>query len=573
MAFQFNPFTGTFDIVLSAGMALPSGGVNSVLFVDNSSLLVSDNARLAYVEATHRLQIFGSGYYSYDSLQLAAASGVGAIIELYDDGTGSWFLGQTASTGNFALARDSAFASPYLTIDRTSGLVSIPYSVLITNDMHSTTASVDDSLSAGSFYLQGGVTGQIFYAASDDEVISSANLFWDNVSSELGINTNSPNASLDCRGTAIFNENGADYDFRIEGDNEANLFVIDASTDRVGIGTGSPSNRYHVYYNQSTPLAANTYATFFEGRYNPNNNAPTYFLGAMTVQSHNYSGTYTVEDVRGLFCVAGKAQAGGVTTAMAASFYVNNENSSNSIGTAYSIYVYQPYCAAGGSIGTMYGIWMGLQKRTGVTTGYGIYQSGTADLNVFAGSNYFGAASSPSAKVHIAAGTATASTAPLKFTAGTNLTAAEAGAMEWDGTNLYITQTAGAVRKTLAYVGGTESRSITFVLDGGGSAITTGEKGWVRVPYACTITGWEITADVSGSIVIDVWKDTYANYPPDVSDTIAGTEKPTLSSATKNQDLTLTTWTTAVSAGDYIKIKVDSVATVTKVSLSIIVTI
>ncbi len=111
--------------------------------------------------------------------------------------------------------------------------------------------------------------------------------------------------------------------------------------------------------------------------------------------------------------------------------------------------------------------------------------------------------------------------------------------------------------------------ALHFTIDGGGSAITTGGKAWVRVPYDMTITGWDITADQSGSIVIDVYKDTYANFPPDSSDSIAGTEKPTLSSAQKNQDTSLSSWTTSVSAGDYIKINVDSASTVTKVYLTI----
>jgi hypothetical protein len=42
------------------------------------------------------------------------------------------------------------------------------------------------------------------------------------------------------------------------------------------------------------------------------------------------------------------------------------------------------------------------------------------------------------ARLHIGQGTATASTAPLKFTSGTNLTTAEAGAMEFNGTNLFF---------------------------------------------------------------------------------------------------------------------------------------
>lgn len=58
---------------------------------------------------------------------------------------------------------------------------------------------------------------------------------------------------------------------------------------------------------------------------------------------------------------------------------------------------------------------------------------------------------SPTAKLHLGAGTATSNTAPLKFTSGVNLTTVEAGAVEWDGTNLFITQTTGPTRKTIAY--------------------------------------------------------------------------------------------------------------------------
>lgn len=45
---------------------------------------------------------------------------------------------------------------------------------------------------------------------------------------------------------AVFNDSGADRDFRIEGDTNANLFFVDASTDRVGIGTATPSTLLEV---------------------------------------------------------------------------------------------------------------------------------------------------------------------------------------------------------------------------------------------------------------------------------------------------------------------------------------
>jgi len=41
--------------------------------------------------------------------------------------------------------------------------------------------------------------------------------------------------------TTIFNEDGEDVDFRIEGDSEANLFYVDAGNDRIGIATNSPA--------------------------------------------------------------------------------------------------------------------------------------------------------------------------------------------------------------------------------------------------------------------------------------------------------------------------------------------
>ena len=114
--------------------------------------------------------------------------------------------------------------------------------------------------------------------------------------------------------------------------------------------------------------------------------------------------------------------------------------------------------------------------------------------------------------------------------------------------------------------------SFGITIDGGGSAITTGVKGYVTIPFDCTITGWVLTGDQSGSIVIDVWRDTYANFPPTVADTIAGSEKPTLSSVQKNQDLTLSSWTTTVTEGDVIGFNVDSATTVTKVTLIVKVT-
>lgn len=106
------------------------------------------------------------------------------------------------------------------------------------------------------------------------------------------------------------------------------------------------------------------------------------------------------------------------------------------------------------------------------------------------------------------------------------------------------------------------------VFGGTESAITTGVKLDVEMPFAGTILANRLFADQSGSIVIDIWKDTYANYPPTVADTITASAKPTLSSAIKSENVTLTGWTTAFSAGDVLRFNVDSATTVTRVTLA-----
>ena len=54
----------------------------------------------------------------------------------------------------------------------------------------------------------------------------------------------------------IFNEGGVDIDLRIEGDSDSALFFADASSDRIGIGTTSPSTKLHIYSSDGTTLAA-----------------------------------------------------------------------------------------------------------------------------------------------------------------------------------------------------------------------------------------------------------------------------------------------------------------------------
>ena len=112
-----------------------------------------------------------------------------------------------------------------------------------------------------------------------------------------------------------------------------------------------------------------------------------------------------------------------------------------------------------------------------------------------------------------------------------------------------------------------ELSAIVFIIDGGGSAITTGQKGHLEIPFKCEIQRVTLLADQSGSIVIDIWKDTYVNFPPTDADSITSATPPTISAAQKSQDATLTGWTKTINAGDILAFNVDSCATITRVVL------
>lgn len=93
----------------------------------------------------------------------------------------------------------------------------------------------------------------------------------------------------------------------------------------------------------------------------------------------------------------------------------------------------------------------------------------------------------PTALLHLAAGTATAATAPLKLTSGTNMTTAEPGAFEFNGTNLFFTR-AGTVREgvLVGLVGAAApaTNTVGVIVDYYGSSATrvlTTPNTWISV--------------------------------------------------------------------------------------------
>lgn len=125
---------------------------------------------------------------------------------------------------------------------------------------------------------------------------------------------------------------------------------------------------------------------------------------------------------------------------------------------------------------------------------------------------------------------------------------------------------------TIQATAAARTSALYWIIDGGGSTITTGTKGSIVIPFACTITQMTALADQTGSIVVDIWRDTFANAPPTDADSITASAPITLSGATKAQDGALTGWATAIAAGDVLAFNVDSVATIQRLTIALTVT-
>jgi hypothetical protein len=165
-----------------------------------------------------------------------------------------------------------------------------------------------------------------------------------------------------------------------------------------------------------------------------------------------------------------------------------------------------------------------------------------------------------------------AATSPAKLdgTAGGSFTlAAGAGCDVFtDGTDYFSEKGAAAAPTIVSTVG--------ITIDGGGSTPATGTKGFIQVPFAGTLIGWSLVADVSGSASVDIWKVASSAPPsapsvPTSTNKISATAPCALSSAQSAAvgSSGVSTWTTTVAAWDVFGFNLTAATTVTRLTLEI----
>lgn len=119
-----------------------------------------------------------------------------------------------------------------------------------------------------------------------------------------------------------------------------------------------------------------------------------------------------------------------------------------------------------------------------------------------------------------------------------------------------------AVDRFLRTIGVGGGATVGLEFHGGGLVLSPNTKAWIKIPFDCEILSWTATAGQTGSVQVDLWVDTYGNFPPTNDDSITASAPITISGGVKNSDDTLTGWTKEISAGSYLMANIDSVTNI-----------
>ena len=218
---------------------------------------------------------------SIDTFSFSNSSNI-LTLEIEDDGVAAQTVDLsildtggdiTAVTAGNGLIGGGTTAGVALNVVANNGLTTnadnIQLGGTLTQDTNFTYGNFDTRFNltnAGDFIIQDNGTG-VFTVNSDGNTVIGNNTTWrqnsitGTITGEMLEDTNdgrfilreNGNIAVDLRANTnyIFNEQGADRDFRIESDDVVNMFHVDANNNRIGVRTGAPTATMDIEANSS----------------------------------------------------------------------------------------------------------------------------------------------------------------------------------------------------------------------------------------------------------------------------------------------------------------------------------
>ena len=262
-------FTGTLDGVLGGGTPAAatvttmdaSGVATATTFEPDGDTSASDNAAIGYT-AAEGLILTGQGSTTDVTIkndadakvmgvltgtttaafegEVTATGFTGTLDGVLGGGTPAAATTTTLNATGVATMRseidESSAYTGQLVIDSVTKSAGHLARILFEHDDHGSASIASDYESAGNgnliFSTRGGgnPTERMRIAGNGSTTFSG------------GVSATTLNTS----GAVVFNDAGADVDFRVEGDTNTNLLVVDASTNKVGIGSAPTDGTLHV---------------------------------------------------------------------------------------------------------------------------------------------------------------------------------------------------------------------------------------------------------------------------------------------------------------------------------------
>ncbi|HSE56758.1 MAG TPA: hypothetical protein VLB02_01590, partial [Candidatus Paceibacterota bacterium] len=234
---------GNYTLTHSAGLLTANGalsiGTSNAFTTGTIELGAASDTTLARSGAGD-VTIEGNAIYRAGGTDVPVADGGTGVSTLasngvlYGNGTGAIQALAVNAGATLCLTQASSAAPAWGSCSGASGATAALDNLA--------SVAINTSLVLGT--SDGGALGSATKMWSDLFLASGGVINWNN--GDVTITHGADSLTFDGGGT-VFNEAGGNFDFRIEGDTNANLFVADASADKVGIGTAAPATRLHVY--------------------------------------------------------------------------------------------------------------------------------------------------------------------------------------------------------------------------------------------------------------------------------------------------------------------------------------
>jgi len=238
----FPNVTGT---VITTG---DTGSVTSTMIADATigNADINPSAAIAYSKLAN---LTAGNVLLGNASNVPTSTTLSGDVTLNSSGVATVVSGTTSTAGKLQLTNSTSSTS--------TSTAATPNSVKSAYDLANAALPKTGGTITGNLNISSGVVSHALGIAGAPTVTFTGDIdtgIFSPGSDQIAISTNSVERLKIGTSEVVFNDAGNDIDFRVEGDTNANLLFVDASTDRVGIGTSSPASNVHVASTGNTSI-------------------------------------------------------------------------------------------------------------------------------------------------------------------------------------------------------------------------------------------------------------------------------------------------------------------------------